>query len=117
MTGAVARAVAEARALLADAVVTWRGEPVGLLAVPASDRAAAENYYHCFVRDVVPAALLELPEGRSGMVRAFLLVLAQLQAARASPAGHRRAPGLMPASFAVERGPDGGERLRADSGD
>ena len=107
----------EAGALLERAVIRYRGRAVGTSAVLPGGDVAAENYRDCFVRDFVPVALVFLLRGESEIVRGFLETLVVLQKERHAAAGHRRVPGLMPASFRVATEEDGRESLHADFGD
>jgi len=93
----------------------FQGQPIGTAAA-CVEVPEAENYSECFVRDFVPSALVFLFEGRTGIVRNFLLTVLKLRAQQPVMPGHQRAPGLMPASFRVAR--DGREeRLLADFGE
>ena len=107
--------VDSARQLLEQSIIRYRGEPVGTAAACMESPEAA-NYSECFVRDFVPSALVFLMEGNGAIVRNFLYTVLALRSQQPVLAGHKRAPGLMPASFRVEQG-DGGEVLVADFGD
>jgi len=111
-----AEQLAAARQILEDSLLYYQGQPIGTSAACA-DVTEAANYSECFVRDFVPSALVFLFDGRAEIVRNFLLQVLQLRAQQPVMPGHQRAIGLMPASFRVERGADGEERLLADFGD
>ncbi len=101
--------------LLEQSIIRFRGEPVGTAAA-CTTRPEAANYSECFIRDFVPSALVFLMQGEGAIVRNFLLTVLALRGQQPVLAGHKRAPGLMPASFRVEQGSDG-EQLVADFGD
>ncbi len=102
--------------LLEDALLYYRGEPVGTAA--AMDRElAAPNYNECFVRDFVPSALVFLYEGKVDVVRNFLRLVAELRHQQSVMAGHDRAFGLMPASFSLPARDDPSGTARADFGE
>lgn len=104
-----------AEELLERSILYYRGEPVGTAA--ACDQSLeAENYQECFIRDFVASALVFLQQGRAEIVRNFLLLILDLKVQQAVMPGHKRAPGLMPASFkvVVEAGE---EQVVADFGD
>lgn len=104
---------AEAEAVLHDAGVYLRDELIGTIA--ARDSIADPlNYGECFVRDFAVSAAAFLADGRGDAVRAFLRVMAEVQPTEFGSAAPPP-PGLMPASFTVERADDG-ERLVADYG-
>jgi hypothetical protein len=109
-------ALRAARAILDDAVVTFRGRPVGTQAAHDPRFAAAFNYRECFVRDFFPSALVYLADGEPEIVRNFLEAVAELCARDRWMTGQDLHPGVMPASFRVENH-DGEERLVADFGD
>lgn len=105
--------LASAYEVLHDSVLTHDGIPVGTAAA-LDEGAAAANYHECFVRDFVPSAFVFLMDGKTEIVRNFLQLVVELCGQQGVMAGHRRAPGLMPASFRVR--PDGGG-VSADFGD
>ena len=109
--------LASAMEVLTHARLSWRGKVVGTVAacdpVPWKSQL---NYRECFVRDFAVSAAAFLAAGEHETVGNFLTTVATLQADADGDAGLTPAPGLMPASFAVMRSPDGGERLVADFG-
>jgi hypothetical protein len=105
-----------AYALLRDSVLRYGGEPVGTVA--ALDRnLTADNYADCFVRDFVPSALVMLNDGEPETVRNFLGLVADLRTRERDYLGHELQPGVMPASFRVQRDASGEEHILADFGD
>ncbi len=108
-------AIRSARELLDQSIITYQGEPIGTAAACDPSPVAA-NYEECFVRDFVPSAIVFLLQGRSAIVRNFLLTVLRLRSQLQVMAGHQRAQGLMPASFRVVN--DGeSEQIVADFGD
>lgn len=105
-----------ARELMTQSIMYHNGMPVGTAAA-CLERPEAENYAECFIRDFVPSALLFLLEGDHAIVRNFLLTVLALRSQQPVMAGHKRALGLMPASFRVVPGTDGQETLLADFGE
>ncbi len=112
------KAIESAHEVLNNAVIYFRGRPVGTLAAndPEAPPAAA-NYAECFVRDFVVSALVFLAEKRYDIVRNFLEVVLQLRKQQRAMAGHEIEPGVMPASFRVVAQEDGTEELVADFGE
>jgi len=108
--------LANARQVVQDAVVSYRGRPVGTRAACDPRFAGAFNYQECFVRDFVPSALVFLTDGEPEIVRNFLQAVDQVCSQGQRMEGHDLHPGVMPASFRVDT-EDDGERLRADFGD
>jgi hypothetical protein len=100
--------------LLNEAVLTYRGEPVGTAAAMDSGMAAP-NYEECFIRDFVPSALVFLCDGKPEIVKNFLCMAVKLRNQQLVMEGHERAVGLMPASFRVPV--DGDGEPTADFGD
>ncbi|RMD80676.1 MAG: alkaline invertase, partial [Gammaproteobacteria bacterium] len=113
--GRGARLEREAWQVLEGTLMRWRGRPVGARAAlhPGDEPA---NYGHCFLRDFYVAGLAFLAAGRPEPVAGFLEAVCALQCAEPHLDCFRPGRGLMPASFAVVRGPDG-ERLEADFGE
>ena len=105
-----------AYALLEKAVIHYQGRPVGTVAAVAEHLPAA-NYGECFVRDFVPAGLVFLMDGRTEIVRNFLLTTLELRTKAPQLAGHYKTPGVLPASFHVVRSETGAETLQSDFGD
>lgn len=106
--------VKEAWELVERSLVYYRGRPVGTVAACDSSMDAL-NYDQCFVRDFVSAALLFLIQGRSEIVRNFLIETLALQTSDKEMDRFNAGQGLMPASFKVESW-DGREYLTADFG-
>jgi glycogen debranching enzyme len=105
-----------AQRVLDDAVMCFEGRPVGTVAARPPGAPAAENYEECFVRDFAVSALVYLADGKLDIVRNFLETVLRLREQEIQIAGHDIQPGVMPASFRVERDPGGSERLLADFG-
>lgn len=101
--------------ILEDSIITYQGKAVGTAAA-CDARPAAVNYHECFIRDFVPSALVFLMDGRTEIVRNFIITVMQLRDQQTVLEGHKRSLGLMPASFKViEEG--GEEHLVADFGE
>lgn len=109
-------ALESAYQLLNDAILYYKGEPVGTAAA-LDPRVAANNYEECFVRDFVPSALVFLMDGKPAIVRNFLCLILELRNQQSVMAGHEHAPGLMPASFKVPHNNDDTAKPSADFGD
>jgi hypothetical protein len=107
--------VKEAWELLEDAIVHYRGRPVGTVAA-RDPYVESLNYDQCFVRDYVSAALLFLIKGRYEIVRNFLVETLGLQSSDKQMDCFNAGQGLMPASFKVEAW-DGHQYLTADFGE
>jgi hypothetical protein len=107
--------VKEAWELLEDAIVYYRGRPVGTVAA-RDPYVEALNYDQCFVRDFVSSALLFLMQGKSEIVRNFLVETLALQSRDKQMDWFNAGQGLMPASFKVEAW-DGHQYLTADFGE
>jgi len=105
----------EARSLVEQAVITYHGRPVGLMAAHNGLPTAA-NYRDCFVRDFFVSGLLFLLEGQSERVRSFLGTVLEIREQELEIEGHEILPGIMPASFKVVDDRNG-ERIVADFGD
>jgi glycogen debranching enzyme len=107
--------VKEAWELLEKSIVYYRGDPVGTVAA-RDPYVEALNYDQCFVRDFVPCALLFLIQGRSEIVRNFLIETLGLQSHDKQMDCFNAGQGLMPASFKVESW-DERQYLTADFGE
>ncbi len=108
-------ALTSARSVLEQAILSYRGRPVGTVAARDPKALAADNYSECFIRDFVVSALVFLADGKPEIVRNFLETVLELCGQELHIEGHEIQPGVMPASFRVER--DGGEEhLIADFG-
>jgi glycogen debranching enzyme len=93
--------IEEAQTALEDAILYYRGQPVGTVAARDPD-VEALNYDQCFVRDFVPSALFFLMQGRSDIVRNFLVEVLGLQSRERRLDCFQPGQGLHPASFKVE---------------
>ncbi len=104
----------DAYALLENSIFCYQGKPVGTVAAhdPALD---ALNYDQCFIRDFVSGALIFLIEGKTDIVRHFMIQTLALQKHDKRVDCFEPGPGLMPASFKVVH-EDGEERLLGDFG-
>lgn len=92
--------VAEAWKALEASVIYYNGRPVGTLA--ACDPTVEElNYDQCFVRDFVSSALIYLMNGKTEIVRNFLIETLALQNEIKQMDCFNAGQGLMPASFKV----------------
>jgi glycogen debranching enzyme len=107
--------VKEAWELLEKSTVYYRGNVVGTVAA-RDPYVEALNYDQCFVRDFVPCALLFLINGRSDIVRNFLIETLGLQSHDKQMDCFNAGQGLMPASFKVESWDDK-QYLTADFGE
>ncbi|MBN8563803.1 MAG: glycoside hydrolase 100 family protein [Leptolyngbya sp. UWPOB_LEPTO1] len=105
----------EAMELLNSSILYYRGQPIGTIAAqdPTVD---ALNYDQCFIRDFVPSALVFLMQGRTDIVRNFLIETLNLQSRPKEMDCFEAETGLMPASFKVVQA-DGKEWLEADFGE
>lgn len=101
--------------LLENSIITFKGEPIGT-AASCGESVVAANYHECFIRDFVPSAFVFLMNGRTEIVRNFLLTVLRLREQQRVMKGHKRSLGLMPASFHVVS-ENGEEQLTADFGD
>ena len=101
-----------ARKVLENAVVKFRGRPVGTVAARDPNGPAAANYQECFIRDFAVTALVSLADGKPEIVGNFLQTVVHLLGQEPAMEGHELQPGVVPASFRVEDG----ERLVADFG-
>ncbi|MCL6434937.1 MAG: glycoside hydrolase 100 family protein [Leptolyngbyaceae cyanobacterium HOT.MB2.61] len=109
------RLVKEAWELLEDAIVYYRGRPVGTVAA-RDPYVEALNYDQCFVRDFVSSALLFLIKGQTEIVRNFLIETLALQSSDKQMDCFNAGQGLMPASFKVETW-ENQQHLTADFGE
>lgn len=101
--------------LLEKSILYYQGQPVGTIA--AQDPAiAALNYDQCFIRDFVPSAIVFLMQGKTEIVRNFLITTLKLQSHAKIMDCFEADAGLMPASFKVVH-EDGKEQLEADFGE
>jgi hypothetical protein len=92
--------VAEAWKALEDSVIYYNGRPVGTVAARDPD-VEALNYNQCFVRDFVSSALIFLMNGKTEIVRNFLVETLVLQSELKQMDYFNAGQGLMPASFKV----------------
>jgi glycogen debranching enzyme len=100
---------------LERSVVFYRGEPVGTVAARDPD-VDALNYNQVFTRDFAVSAVAFLTRGETEIVRNFLTTLVELQSRDKHLDCFRPGEGLMPASFAVQKG-DSEETLVPDFGE
>jgi hypothetical protein len=107
--------VAEAWKALEDSVIYYNGRPVGTVAARDPD-VEALNYNQCFVRDFVSSALIFLMNGKTEIVRNFLVETLVLQSEIKQMDYFNAGQGLMPASFKVASN-YGEQYLTADFGE
>ena len=107
--------VAEAWKALEDSIIYYYGRPVGSVAARDPD-VEALNYNQCFVRDFVSSALLFLMNGKTEIVRNFLVETLALQDETKQMDYFNAGQGLMPASFKVATS-YGEQFLTADFGE
>ncbi len=107
--------VAEAWKALEDSIIYYCGRPVGTVAARDPD-VEALNYNQCFVRDFVSSALIYLMNGKTEMVRNFLIETLALQSETKQMDYFNAGQGLMPASFKVATN-YGEQYLTADFGE
>jgi hypothetical protein len=107
--------VAEAWKALEDSIIYYYGRPVGSVAARDPD-VEALNYNQCFVRDFVSSALLFLMNGKTEIVRNFLIETLALQDETKQMDYFNAGQGLMPASFKVATS-YGEQFLTADFGE
>lgn len=105
----------EAMELLNTSILYYRGQPIGTIAAQ-DPTVEALNYDQCFIRDFVPSALVFLMQGRTDIVRNFLIETLNLQSRPKEMDCFEAETGLMPASFKVVQA-DGKEWLEADFGE
>ena len=101
--------------VLNDSIVEYRGKPIGTLAA-MDPTTEALNYNQVFTRDFAVSALAFLAEGKTEIVRNFLLQLVELQSREKHFDCFRAARGLMPASFEVKE-ENGKESIVPDFGE
>lgn len=106
----------EAKSELEKSIIYYKGHPIGTVAARDSE-VKAVNYDQCFVRDFVASALAFLMDGRTEIVRNFLVETLTLQSHEKQMDCFKPGPGLMPASFKVESNSDGEQFLSADFGE
>ncbi|MBE9128935.1 glycoside hydrolase 100 family protein [Coleofasciculus sp. LEGE 07092] len=92
--------VAKAWQALEESVIYYYGRPVGTVAARDPD-VEALNYNHCFVRDFISSALIFIMNGKTEIVRNFLIETLALQSATKQMDCFNAGQGLMPASFKV----------------
>lgn len=109
--------IAAAHNILTRSILRYQGEPVGTVAALPSDSLVAVNYAECFIRDFVPSAFVFLIQGKTDIVRNFLITVLRLASQQTVMKGHERAMGLMPASFKVVKDSNNKDHLVADFGD
>jgi hypothetical protein len=107
--------VAEAWKALEESVIYYYGRPVGTVAARDPD-VEALNYNQCFVRDFVSSALIYIMNGKTEIVRNFLIETLGLQNEPKQMDYFNAGQGLMPASFKVVSS-YGEQFLRADFGE
>jgi len=107
--------IEEAQTALEDAILYYRGQPIGTVAA-RDPHAKALNYDQCFVRDFVSSGLLFLMQGKPDIVRNFLVEVLRLQSRERLLDCFQPGQGLHPASFKVEV-QSGTEQLVADFGE
>ncbi|HEY9829826.1 MAG TPA: glycoside hydrolase 100 family protein [Stenomitos sp.] len=107
--------IAEAWKALEDSVIYYYGRPVGTVAARDPD-VEPLNYNQCFVRDFVSCALLFLLNGKTEIVRNFLIETLALQDETKQMDYFNAGQGLMPASFKVATS-FGEQFLTADFGE
>src|SRR4028118_995890 len=107
--------VAEAWKALDDSIIYYYGRPVGTVAARDPD-VEALNYNQCFVRDFVSSALIYLINGKTEIVRNFLVETLALQSETKQMDYFNAGQGLMPASFKVASS-YGEQYLTADFGE
>ncbi|NET55223.1 MAG: alkaline invertase [Symploca sp. SIO2E6] len=100
---------------LEDAVIYYKGRPVGTVAAHDPD-VEALNYDHCFVRDFMSSAFVFLFNGKTEIVRNFLIETLALQSETKQMDCFNAGQGLMPASFKVLN-KHGQQYLTADFGE
>lgn len=105
----------EAQKALEDAILYYRGQPVGTVAARGPDSEAL-NYDQCFVRGFVSSALFFLMQGKPDIVRNFLVEVLGLQSRERRMDCFQPGQGLHPASFKVEQA-EAAEYLVADFGE
>lgn len=107
--------VKEAQTALEEAILYYRGNPIGTVAA-RDPEADALNYDQCFVRDFVSSGLFFLMQGKPDIVRNFLVEVLGLQSRERRMDCFQPGQGLHPASFKVVVR-EGEEALTADFGE
>lgn len=101
--------------ILEESIIYYYDRPLGTVAA-CDPNTAPLNYDQCFIRDFVPAALVFLIEGKTDIVRYFLVHTLKLQIKERQLDFLEPGRGLMPASFKViHEEPE--QYLKADFGD
>ncbi|NES24147.1 MAG: alkaline invertase [Symploca sp. SIO3E6] len=106
---------AKAWKALEDSVIYYQGNPVGTVAAHDPD-VEALNYDHCFVRDFMSSAFVFLFNGKTDIVRNFLIETLALQNETKQMDCFNAGQGLMPASFKVLN-KQGQQYISADFGE
>jgi glycogen debranching enzyme len=105
----------EAWKLLENAIVEYKGKPIGTLA--AKDKSLYKlNYNQIFMRDFAVSAFAFLLNGRHEIVKNFLEVTVKLQSRISQMDCFLPAKGTMPASFKISH-TSKGEKLIPDYGE
>jgi hypothetical protein len=107
--------IADAWKALEESVIYYNGRPVGTVAARDPD-VEALNYNQCFVRDFVSSALIYIMNGKTEIVRNFLVETLNLQNEIKQMDYVNAGLGLMPASFKVATS-YGEQYLTADFGE
>ncbi len=107
--------VNEAWKTLENSIIVYNERPIGTLAACDSLKDAL-NYDQCFIRDFVTSGLVFLMQGRTEIVRNFLVETLALQSHEKQIDFFKPGPGLMPASFKVDI-ENGEQVLTADFGE
>lgn len=97
-----AEVAAAAWRVVDEARMRYGGEPVGTRASAAADGDDL-NYSECFTRDFAVVAAASLARNDHELVRGFLTTSIALQAQERHLDCERPSPGLMPASFRIDR--------------
>ncbi|NER50498.1 MAG: alkaline invertase, partial [Symploca sp. SIO1A3] len=106
---------AKAWKALEDSIIYYQGHPVGTVAAHDPD-VEALNYDHCFVRDFMSSAFVFLFNGKTEIVRNFLIETLALQNETKQMDCFNAGQGLMPASFKVLN-TQGQQYISADFGE
>ncbi len=94
--------VTEAWRILENSIIFYKKRPIGTVAACDCQRASL-NYDQCFIRDFVTSGLVFLAQGKAEIVRNFLIETLALQSHEKQMDFFKPGPGLMPASFKVDR--------------
>ena len=105
---------ADAHALLENSIFCYQGEPAGTVAAHDPELDAL-NYDQCFIRDFVSGALIFLIEGKTDIVKNFLIHTLALQKHDKRMDCFEPGAGLMPASYKVVH-EENEDRLLGDFG-